>query len=253
MTKKRNGKPKIDIDSKSIKVEKNGKIETIPLNNKQVAQNLYGKKFVLRAKNDNQKKLIQTIDKKEITLVSGPAGTGKSYISLAMALQLLINPDNSCQKIYICRPAIELEGESIGFLKGSLTEKMSPYIYPSYYLIDKMIGKQNRKKLVELNIIENLPLSFIKGMTIDSATVILEESQNSTPLQMKTFLTRIGTDTHMIITGDLSQIDRNKKEGCGLADALKKFNDIEEIGIVEFSEKDIVRNPIISKILSKYD
>ena len=250
MSKKKNikkiAKNVVDFDSKTMTSD--GK--TIPLNNKQIADILYGKKFKLRGKNKKQKELIKEIDKNQITFTIGPSGVGKSYISVAKALELLANPDNSYQKIYIITPAVEADS-SIGYLKGSLEDKLDPYLFSTYYLMDKIIGKKNRKQLQELRIIEPLAYGFIRGISIDNAIVIAEESQNTGESQMKTLLTRIGYNTKFLISGDVEQTDR--KGANGLQDGIEKTKNIDDIGFVEFSKKDIVRNPLISKILKNYD
>jgi phosphate starvation-inducible PhoH-like protein len=237
----------IDISNKTI--IQDGK--TIPLNNKQIAEILYGKKFNLRGKNKKQKELITEIDKNQITFAVGPAGVGKSYISVAKSLELLANPDNQYQKIYVITPAVTAD-EKLGFLKGSLEEKLDPFLFSTYYLMDKIIGKNNRKQLQEMRIVEPLAFAFIRGINIDSAIVIVEETQNTTKSQMKSLLTRIGYNSKFLISGDLEQTDR-KGDDNGLSDGIERTKNINDIGLVEFSEKDIVRNPLISKILNNYD
>lgn len=236
----------IDISNKTI--IQDGK--TIPLNNKQIAEILYGKKFNLRGKNKKQKELIKEIDKNQITFAVGPAGTGKSYVSIAKALELLANPDNQYQKIYVITPAVTSE-ESLGYLKGDLTEKLFPFLFSSYYLMDKIIGKNNRKQMQEMKIIEPLAFSFLRGINIDNSIVVVEETQNTTIGQMKLLLTRIGYNTKFIISGDIEQTDR--KGANGLQDGINRTENINEISFVEFTYNDIVRNPLISKILKNYE
>jgi len=236
----------IDFEKKTIT---NGD-KTIPLNNKQIADLLYGKKFKLRGKNKKQKDLIKEIDQNQITFAVGPAGVGKSYVSVAKALELLANPDNNYQKIYIITPAVEADS-SIGYLKGSLEDKLDPYLFSTYYLMDKIIGKNNRKQMQEMRIIEPLAYGFIRGISIDNSIVIAEESQNTGPSQMKTLLTRIGFNTKFIISGDLEQTDR-KSNVNGLSDGIERTKNVDDIGFVEFTLKDVVRNPLISKILKNY-
>jgi len=249
-----NNKKEINIDKKVMSIWENGVEKKIPLNNKQIAEILYGQKLLIRGKNKKQKDLLTEIGLREITIAVGPAGVGKSYISVAKALELLANSDNNYQKIYICTPAVEAD-EKLGFLPGTVEEKLDPYLFSTYYLMDKVIGKQNRKRLQELDIIEPMALAYIKGANIDNSILIFEEAQNSSPAQMKNLLTRIGFNSKFIISGDLEQVDRFTKEKCGLFDALIRLKPLKEqniIGIVEFDEKDIVRNPIISKILKTY-
>lgn len=253
MTKRKNTNKSesIDYEKKVMTIVENGQEKKIPLNNKQIAEILYGKKLLIRGKNKKQKELLTEISLKEITLTIGPAGTGKSFCSLAKALELLANPDNNYQKIYLITPNVEADGSELGFMPGDLAEKLQYYLFSSYYLIDKIIGKQNRKRLQELKIIDSLAVGFLRGCNVDNAILIAEESQNLTKSQMKTLLTRIGFNSKMIISGDLEQVD-TKITNNGLKDSLNRFSDMNEIGKVIFDQKDIIRNPIISKILSKY-
>lgn len=203
-------------------------------------------------KNNSQKEFLDLIEKKEIIVCSGPAGVGKSMISILKALELIKDPSNDFYQIILCTPAVEAD-EKLGYLKGSLEEKMEPYIYSSIYLFEKALGKSKVKSLLEKDYIKIIPLAFMRGINIDNAIVIAEEFQNATPRQVKTLLTRIGSDSKFIISGDLEQSDRYKDvKETGLYDALTRLKDIDEIGIYSFSEKDIVRNKVISKILDKY-
>ena len=189
----------------------------------------------------------------QITICSGPAGVGKSYIAMKAAVDLLMDPDNSYEKIIIVRPAVEAE-EKLGSLPGNLEEKLDPYIFPSYYLLNKIIGKDAREKLKEAEIIEVFALAYMRGMNIDNSILIFEEAQNSTPNQMKLLLTRIGFNSKFFISGDLEQTDRYKdKKQSGLYDALQRFNGIPDIGVYDFRNAKNVRNPLISKILNKYE
>jgi phosphate starvation-inducible PhoH-like protein len=202
---------------------------------------------------ENQRLYYDILKSNQITICSGPAGVGKSYIAMKAAVDLLQDPNNSYEKIMIVRPAVEAE-EKLGSLPGALEEKLDPYISPSYYLLNKLIGKENREKLIELDFIEVQALAYIRGWNIDNTILIFEEAQNSTPKQMKLLLTRIGFNSKFFISGDLEQTDRYKdKTQSGLWDAMSKFREMEEIGVFEFSEKDIVRNPLITKILKKYE
>ncbi len=203
-------------------------------------------------KNNSQKEFLELIDNKEIIVCSGPAGVGKSMISILKALELLKDPNTDFYQIILCTPAVEAD-EKLGYLKGSLEEKMEPYIYSSVYLFEKAIGKNRVQSLIEREYIKVIPLAFMRGINIDNAIVIAEEFQNATPRQVKTLLTRIGYNSKFIISGDLEQSDRYKDtKETGLYDALTRLSDIEEIGIFKFSESDIVRNKVISKILDKY-
>ena len=202
---------------------------------------------------DNQKEYYDILISNQITICSGPAGVGKSFISMRAAVDLLMDPNNAYEKIIIVRPAVEAE-EKLGSLPGNLEEKLDPYIFPSYYLLNKIIGKEAREKLKEAEVIEVFALAYMRGMTIDNSILIFEEAQNATPKQMKLLLTRIGTNTKFFISGDIEQTDRYKdKKHSGLFDALEKFKNVDDIGIHVFTDEDIVRNPLISKILKKYE
>jgi phosphate starvation-inducible PhoH-like protein len=206
-------------------------------------------KFLTNAQED----YWDILDKNQITICFGPSGTGKSFIALKKAVQLLWEEDNKYEKLVIIRPSIETENHSIGSLPGTLDEKMDPYIFPSYYLLDKIIGKDSRILLKEKGIIEILSLNFIRGYNADNVIVIAEEFQNSTPEQMKLLLTRIGYNSKIFISGDIEQSDRFKdKSKSGLFDAKEKLKEVKDIGIFEFSVMDIVRNPLITLILERY-
>ncbi len=203
-------------------------------------------------KNTSQKEYCKLIDNNEIIICSGPAGVGKSMLSILKALELLGRSDNEFHQIILCTPAVEAD-ENLGFLKGSLAEKMEPYIYSSIYLFEKILGKNRVKSLMEREFLKVIPLAFMRGINIDNAIVIAEEFQNATPRQVKTLLTRIGYSSKFIISGDLEQSDRFKNiKETGLYDAINKLQDLEEVAIFKFKEEDIVRNKIISKILDKY-
>jgi phosphate starvation-inducible PhoH-like protein len=202
---------------------------------------------------DNQKKYYDLLVNNQITICSGPAGVGKSYIAMKAALDLLSDPLTPYEKIIIVRPAVEAE-EKLGSLPGNVEEKLDPYIFPSYYLMNKIIGKEAREKLKQIDVIEVFALAYMRGMNIDNSILIFEEAQNSTPNQMKLLLTRIGFNSKFFISGDLEQTDRYKdKRQSGLWDAIEKFKEIDDVGVFEFDNKDIVRNPLISKILKKYE
>jgi phosphate starvation-inducible PhoH-like protein len=202
---------------------------------------------------ESQKYYYDILTNNQITICSGPAGVGKSYIAMKCAVDLLVDPETPYEKIIIVRPEVEAE-EKLGSLPGNVEEKLDPYIFPSYYLLNKIIGKDVREKLKEIEAIEVFALAYMRGMNIDNSILIFEEAQNSTPSQMKLLLTRIGFNSKFFISGDLEQFDRHKdKTQTGLWDALKKFNDVNDIGVFEFNPEDIVRNPLISRILKKYE
>jgi phosphate starvation-inducible PhoH-like protein len=224
------------------------------LNSKRdIIEQVVKKKSKSKFLTENQKIYYETLLNNQITICSGPAGVGKSFIAMKTAVDLLLEDGNGYDKIIIVRPAVEAE-EKLGALPGNLEEKLDPYIFPSYYLLNKIIGKDSREKLKDAEIIEVFALAYMRGMTIDNSILIFEEAQNATPKQMKLLLTRIGSNTKFFISGDIEQTDRYKdKKHSGLYDAILRFNGIPGIGIFEFGEKDGVRNPIITKILKKYD
>ena len=220
---------------------------------KEIIREIIGKTPRKKFLSESQKHYYNTLCNSEITICTGPAGVGKSYVAMSAAVQLLLDPSNSYEKIIIVRPAVEAE-EKLGALPGNLEEKLDPYIFPSYYLLNKIIGKEAREKLKEYDIIEVFALAYMRGMNIDNSILIFEEAQNSTPSQMKLLLTRIGFNSKFFISGDIEQTDRYKdKTQSGLYDAMKKFTDLDEVGTFDFGTEDIIRNPIISKILKKYE
>jgi len=227
--------------------------ENTPTTKKELISTIITKKKRNKFLTSNQKDYYEILKSNQITICSGPAGVGKSYIAMKAAVDLLIDKNNSYEKIIIVRPAVEAE-EKLGSLPGGLEEKLDPYIFPSYYLLNKIIGKDSREKLKEAEVVEVFALAYMRGMNIDNSILIFEEAQNASPNQMKLLLTRIGFNSKFFISGDIEQTDRYKhKEQSGLYDALQKFKDIDDVGTFEFNDKDIVRNPLIGKILQKYD
>jgi len=224
-----------------------------PKNKKDLICSIIKKPTKNKFLSESQKIYYDTLKENQITICVGPAGVGKSYIAMKAALDLLADPSNSYEKIIIVRPAVEAE-EKLGSLPGNVEEKLDPYIFPSYYLMNKIIGKESRETLKDMDIIEVFALAYMRGMNIDNSILIFEEAQNSTPKQMKLLLTRIGFNSKFFISGDLEQFDRHKdKKETGLWDAIKKHNKTEDVGIFEFSDDDIVRNPLITKLLKNYE
>ena len=225
-----------------------------PVNKKDLIGQIIRRKTKEKFLTVNQKKYYDNLIESEITICSGPAGVGKSYITMKAAIDLLSDPKTPYEKIIIVRPAVEAE-EKLGSLPGNVEEKLDPYIFPSYYLLNKIIGKESREKLKEIEVIEVFALAFMRGMNIDNSILIFEEGQNSSPSQMKLLLTRIGFNSKFFISGDVEQSDKYKnKTLSGLWDAIEKFRDDDYVSTFEFKDKnDIVRNPLISKILRKYD
>jgi len=184
----------------------------------------------------SQREYYDKLRRNQITVCSGPAGVGKSFIAMKAAVDLLAEHDSPYEKIIIVRPAVEAE-EKLGSLPGNVEEKLDPYIFPSYYLLNKIIGKESREKLKAMEVIE-----------------VFAEAQNATPKQMKLLLTRIGTDSKFFISGDLEQTDRYKdKKHSGLWDALERLKNMSEVGVHQFGDEDVVRNPIITELLKRYE
>ena len=220
---------------------------------KDLINNIVTKKSRNKFLTESQKEYYEKLWNHQITICSGPAGVGKSYISMKAAVDLLMDSNNAYEKIIIVRPAVEAE-EKLGSLPGNLEEKLDPYIFPSYYLLNKIIGKEAREKLKDAEVIEVFALAYMRGMTIDNSILVFEEAQNATPKQMKLLLTRIGSNTKFFISGDIEQTDRYKdKKHSGLYDAIQKFKNVSDIGVFEFNDDDVVRNPLISKILKRYE
>ena len=182
----------------------------------------------------SQREYYDKLKRNQITICSGPAGVGKSFIAMKAAVDLLADHSSPYEKIIIVRPAVEAE-EKLGSLPGNVEEKLDPYIFPSYYLLNKIIGKEAREKLKQLEVIEVFALAYMRGMNIDNSILIFEEAQNATPKQMKLLLTRIGTDSKFFISGDLEQTDRYKdKKHSGLWDAIEKFKNTNIVNIIKF-------------------
>ena len=227
--------------------------ESVVKSKNQLICSIVKKKTKQKFLSESQKTYYDILNQNQITICSGPAGVGKSYIAMKCALDLLADPETPYEKIIIVRPAVEAE-EKLGSLPGGVEEKLDPYIFPSYYLMNKIIGKDCRERLKEIEAIEVFALAYMRGMNIDNSILIFEEAQNSTPSQMKLLLTRIGFNSKFFISGDLEQFDRHKdKTQTGLWDALHKFQNLNDIGTFEFLPEDVVRNPLISHILKRYD
>ena len=204
----------------------------------------------IRARTVNQKKLVKAVSKHDMVFAVGPAGTGKTYTAVALAVKAL--KEKQVKRIVLTRPAVEA-GENLGFLPGDLKEKLDPYLMPLYDALREMIPAEKLSEMLEYGIIEIAPLAFMRGRTLDKAFVILDEGQNTTAMQMKMFLTRMGTTAKFIITGDMSQIDLPSRQKSGLAFALDTLKEVKEIGIVRLGKSDVVRNKLVTKIIEAYD
>ena len=205
---------------------------------------------IIKAKTTNLKKLVKESEKKDMVFAIGPAGTGKTYTSVALAVKAL--KEKNVKRIILTRPAVEA-GESLGFLPGDLKEKLDPYLQPLYDALHDMIPHERLENFIEKRVIEVVPLAFMRGRTLDDAFVILDEAQNTTHSQMKMFLTRMGMNAKFIITGDPSQIDLPKNQQSGLQEAMKILQNVEEIGFIHLNESDVVRHPIVKKIILAYN
>lgn len=205
---------------------------------------------IIKAKTTNLKKLVKETEKKDMVFAIGPAGTGKTYTSVALAARAL--RDKEVKRIVLTRPAVEA-GESLGFLPGDLKEKLDPYLQPLYDALRDMIPHEKLEGFMEKKVIEVAPLAFMRGRTLDDAFVILDEAQNTTHAQMKMFLTRMGMNAKFIITGDPTQIDLPPKQHSGLKEAMRILKDVKEIGFVYLTEEDVVRHPVVKKIILAYN
>ncbi|MEG2923863.1 MAG: PhoH family protein [Oscillospiraceae bacterium] len=204
----------------------------------------------VRPKTLGQKEYISAISKSPITFGVGPAGTGKTYLAVAMAVKAF--RAHEVMRIVLTRPAVEA-GEKLGFLPGDLQDKVDPYLRPLYDALFDMLGQENFQKLFEKQLIEVAPLAYMRGRTLDDAFIILDEAQNTSPEQMKMFLTRMGVGSKVVVTGDITQIDLPDKSRSGLVDALKVLKEVEGIQRVYFTEKDVVRHRLVQEIIKAYD
>ncbi len=201
-------------------------------------------------KTETQRRYVRAIRENDVVFGVGPAGTGKTYLAMAMALAHL--KDQKVNKIILTRPAVEA-GEKLGFLPGTIAEKVDPYLRPLYDALYDMVDYDKAMYMLERNIIEIAPLAFMRGRTLNDAFIILDEAQNATKEQMKMFLTRIGFGSKVVVTGDITQIDLPKKEHSGLVVALRVLKDVEGIDFIWFSQDDVVRHPIVAKIIEAYE
>jgi phosphate starvation-inducible PhoH-like protein len=212
---------------------------------------VYGTRgVVVRAKTDNQKRLVEAAEKYDLVFAVGPAGTGKTYTAVAIAVRALKNKE--VKKIIITRPAVEA-GENLGFLPGDLKEKIDPYLRPIYDALDDMIPAEKLKFYQENRIIEIAPLAYMRGRTLNNAFILLDEAQNTTTMQMKMFLTRMGPTSKAIITGDRSQIDLPNRQKSGLVESLAILKDVNGISFVELDGRDVVRHRLVREIVTAYE
>ena len=210
----------------------------------------YGRKGAISPKTEGQKAYVNIVQKNDVVFSIGPAGTGKTFIAVAFAVAALEN--HEVDRIILCRPAVEA-GESLGFLPGDLKEKVDPYLAPLYDSLRILFAENKLSQLLERKTIEVVPLAYMRGRTLDSAYMILDEAQNATVMQMKMFLTRLGIGSRAIITGDVTQIDLQRRSDSGLVQVAGILKDVEGIGFVMLDQNDVVRHPLVMKIIQAYD
>lgn len=204
----------------------------------------------IQGRSANQQKLVKAFQENDLTFALGPAGTGKTYVAIALAVRALKNRE--VRKIILSRPAVEA-GEKLGFLPGDMKDKIDPYLQPLYDALEDMIPANKLREYMETNVIQIAPLAFMRGRTLSEAVIILDEAQNTTTHQIKMFLTRLGMNAKMIITGDITQIDLPHSQVSGLVQALKVLHDVPGIGKVQFDKKDIVRHHLVQRIVEAYE
>ena len=204
----------------------------------------------ITARSANQQRLVEAFEAKDMVFAIGPAGSGKTYTSIALAVRAM--KQKQVRRIILSRPAVEA-GEKLGFLPGDMKDKIDPYLQPLYDALEDMIPRAKLQEMMEQNIIQIAPLAFMRGRTLNDAVVILDEAQNTTPAQIKMFLTRMGMNTKMVITGDMTQIDLPRSQKSGLTEALNILGGIDDIDVVHLDQKDIVRHRLVTKIVNAYE
>lgn len=204
----------------------------------------------IQGRTPNQQKLVETFAENDLTFALGPAGTGKTYVAIALAVRALKNKE--VRKIILSRPAVEA-GEKLGFLPGDMKDKIDPYLQPLYDALEDMLPPLKLKEYMEAGTIQIAPLAFMRGRTLNDAVIILDEAQNTTTQQMKMFLTRLGMNSRMVVTGDVTQIDLPRSTRSGLLSALRILRGVKGIGIIEYEKKDIVRHPLVQRIVDAYE
>ncbi len=204
----------------------------------------------ITARSENQQRLVEAFETHDMLFAIGPAGSGKTYTSIALAVRAMKNKE--VRRIILSRPAVEA-GEKLGFLPGDMKDKIDPYLQPLYDALEDMIPRQKLNEMMEQNIIQIAPLAFMRGRTLNDAVVILDEAQNTTPAQIKMFLTRMGMNTKMIVTGDMTQIDLPRSQKSGLIEALNILGGIDDIAVIQLGQKDIVRHKLVTKIVNAYE
>lgn len=239
---------KADIIS-AIRMAKQGKLsQFVRMYEEEITRDKDGK--AIRVKNVGQRDYVESIKKNDIVFGIGPAGTGKTFIAVAMAVAAMRKGD--VKRIIITRPAVEA-GENLGFLPGDLKEKVDPYLRPLYDALYTVFGTEHTNRLIERETIEVAPLAYMRGRTLDNAFIILDEAQNTTVQQMKMFLTRLGFNSKMIINGDITQVDLPRRTTSGLIHAERVLNEVKGIGHIKFEAEDVIRHPLVAKVIRAYD
>ncbi|WP_031545090.1 PhoH family protein [Salinicoccus luteus] len=237
-----------DVQSAAMMARK-GTIEYLAdLYNEEIARDVKGKS--IRAKTTGQRLYIENIKRNDLAFGIGPAGTGKTFLAVVLACQML--RENSVKRIVLTRPAVEA-GENLGFLPGDLKEKVDPYLRPLYDGLHTVLGAEQTDRLIERGVIEVAPLAYMRGRTLNEAFVILDEAQNTTEMQMKMFLTRLGFGSKMVVTGDETQIDLPGSTKSGLVESVRLLSDVKGIAVNKMDESDVVRHPLVSKIIKAYE
>ena len=237
-----------DVEA-AIKMADNNTIHhLLDLYDEEITKDAYGK--TIRAKTMGQRIYINAMKRNDLVFGIGPAGTGKTFLAVVYAAKQLRK--GSVKRIVLTRPAVEA-GESLGFLPGDLKEKVDPYLRPLYDGLNTVLGREQTQRLIERGVIETAPLAYMRGRTLDDAFVILDEAQNTTHAQMKMFLTRLGFGSKMVVTGDQTQIDLPKGVKSGLKEAVKKLSGVSGISIMKMDQSDVVRHPLVSKIINRYE
>lgn len=248
LSEKKDSIKPIDILN-AIRLSKKDKLDQFfHMYEKKVTDDYSGEK--IQAKNIGQSNYIDSVEKNDVVFGVGPAGTGKTFLAVAMAVASL--RAGEVKRIILTRPAVEA-GEKLGFLPGDLQEKVDPYLRPLFDSLYTILGVEHTNRLMERETIEIAPLAYMRGRTLDDAFVILDEAQNTTREQMKMFLTRLGFDSKMIVNGDITQIDLPKGAKSGLKEAIQRLNDVNDIGIIQFNRADVIRHPLVTKVIKAYE
>ena len=235
---------------KSKQKNKELMVEDVP-NPSRIAKKTESTNIIVFGKNEGQKQAIKTIEDYQVSVIHGVPGSGKTHLAVGVALRSLL-VEKSCEKIVFTRPYVEA-GENLGFLPGDLKEKVDPYLRPLYDGLHAILGQEHTDRLIERGIIEVAPLAYMRGRTLNDAFIILDEAQNTTSMQMKMFLTRLGFGSKMVVTGDETQIDLPSKTRSGLIESVERLRNVRGVQINHFTDQDVVRHPLVSRIIRAYE